>query len=76
MKKLVIFIVTDIEADGPDPGRHSMLSFASVARGEDGQDYGEFFINLMPLPEAEQARNNAMVENVPSSMGADEKRPD
>ncbi len=25
-----ISVVTDIEADGPDPGRHSMLSFACV----------------------------------------------
>src|SRR5688572_24534637 len=53
MNKPVIFVVTDIEADGPDPGRHSMLSFASVARGEEGQDCGEFSINLMPLPDAE-----------------------
>lgn len=54
MKQAVSFIVTDIEADGPDPGRHSMLSLASVARGDDGQDHGEFTVNLMSLPEAEQ----------------------
>ncbi|RJG40883.1 DNA polymerase III subunit epsilon [Mesorhizobium sp. DCY119] len=48
------FIITDIEADGPDPGRHSMLSLASVARGEDGRDHGEFAINLKPLQDANQ----------------------
>jgi hypothetical protein len=26
-----IYVSTDIEADGPIPGPHSMLSFASVA---------------------------------------------
>ena len=26
-----VYIVTDIEADGPTPGKNSMLSFASVA---------------------------------------------
>lgn len=46
------FIVTDIEADGPDPGRHSMLSIASVALGESGEAHGEFSINLKPLDTA------------------------
>lgn len=54
MKQGISFIVTDIEADGPDPGRHSMLSLASVARSESGEDQGEFTINLKPLPEAVQ----------------------
>lgn len=48
------FIVTDIEADGPDPGRHSMLSFGCVAVGRDGTTLGEFEANLAPLPDAEQ----------------------
>lgn len=44
-----VFVVTDIETDGPDPGANSMLSFASVARGEAGEDLGQFTINLVPL---------------------------
>lgn len=43
------YIVTDIEADGPDPGPNSMISLASVARGENGEDQGEFTINFVPL---------------------------
>lgn len=48
------FVVTDIEADGPDPGRHSMLSFGSVAVDRDGGALGEFTANLRPLPGGEQ----------------------
>jgi hypothetical protein len=52
MTQPTIFIVTDIEADGPDPGRHSMLSLGSVALGADGHLHGEFTVNLTPLPGA------------------------
>jgi DNA polymerase III epsilon subunit-like protein len=45
-----IYVVTDIEADGPDPGRHSMLSFASVAV-QSGAPIAEFEAVLQPLPE-------------------------
>jgi hypothetical protein len=44
-----VYIVTDIEADGPTPGRHSMLSFASVAVTADGVVRGEFEAVLEPL---------------------------
>lgn len=44
-----IYIVTDIEADGPTPGENSMLSFASVAISEDGQVHGEFETVLAAL---------------------------
>ena len=37
-----IYIVTDVEFDGPVPGRHSMLSFASVGVASDGHQHGEF----------------------------------
>lgn len=37
-----IYVVTDVEIDGPAPGRHSMLSFASVAVAPDGRRHGEF----------------------------------
>ncbi len=45
-----IYIVTDLETDGPDPGVHSMLSLASVACGAAGERLGHFAINLQPLP--------------------------
>jgi uncharacterized protein YhfF len=37
-----IFIVTDIESDGPTPLHNSMLSFASVAIEANGTRHGEF----------------------------------
>lgn len=37
-----VHVVTDAEFDGPVPGRHSMLSFASVAVASDGRIVGEF----------------------------------
>lgn len=46
-----VYIVTDIEADGPDPARHSMISFAAVAvRATDGI-LGQFEANLAPRPD-------------------------
>lgn len=47
-----VFIVTDIEADGPKPGENSMRAFASVAMGVDGQERGVFEGVLLPLSEA------------------------
>lgn len=37
-----IYVVTDVECDGPVPGRNSMLSFASVATTPEGDILGEF----------------------------------
>ena len=37
-----IYVVADVELDGPVPGRHSMLSFAPVAVTPDGHQHGEF----------------------------------
>lgn len=48
-----IYVSTDIEADGPIPGPHSMLSFASVALRADKSVVDEFAVNLRPLPDAE-----------------------
>jgi hypothetical protein len=48
-----VYIVTDIECDGPTPGRNSMISFASVAVTADGQEKGVFEAVLEPLPGAE-----------------------
>ena len=41
-----IYVSTDIEADGPIPGPHSMLSFASAAFTADGQRVATFAANL------------------------------
>jgi hypothetical protein len=48
-----IFVSTDIEADGPIPGPHSMLSFASAAYRADKRLVGTFTANLETLPGAE-----------------------
>lgn len=47
-----VYIVTDIEIDGPWPGPNSMRSFASVAVNGAGQHLGEFEAVLDPLPGA------------------------
>jgi len=41
-----IYVVTDIEADGPCPGLHSMLSFGSCAINRSGKELGVFSMNL------------------------------
>ncbi|HVW91999.1 MAG TPA: 3'-5' exoribonuclease [Devosia sp.] len=47
----ITFVVTDIEADGPNPRRSSMLSFASIAIDAEGNRYGEFEAVLSPRPD-------------------------
>jgi hypothetical protein len=47
-----IYISTDVEADGPIPGPHSMLSFASAAFTSDGKQVDVFSANLTTLPGA------------------------
>ncbi|MDJ0386832.1 DNA polymerase III subunit epsilon [Roseomonas sp. E05] len=49
---MALYVVTDIETDGPEPGGNSMLSFASVACREEGAPVAEFAVNLAPLPGA------------------------
>ena len=44
-----IYISTDIESDGPIPGPHSMLSFASAAFRADKTQIGTFSANLHTL---------------------------
>ncbi|MCA8960225.1 MAG: exonuclease [Planctomycetes bacterium] len=48
-----IYVSTDVEADGPIPGPHSMLSFGSVALRDDGTEVGTFAVNLETLPGAD-----------------------
>jgi hypothetical protein len=47
-----IYISTDVETDGPIPGRHSMLSFGSAAYSADKKLMGTFTANLETLPGA------------------------
>ncbi len=47
-----IYVSTDVEADGPIPGPHSMLSFASAAYTADKQLIATFSANLETLPGA------------------------
>ncbi len=47
-----VYVVTDIEVDGPWPGANSMRSFASVAMTVDGTEHGRFEAVLEPLPGA------------------------
>src|SRR5689334_3267819 len=49
-----IYISTDVEADGPIPGPHSMLSLASVAYLPDKTVLSQFTVNLQELPGATQ----------------------
>lgn len=48
-----VYVVTDIEADGPWPGPNSMRALASVAVRADGTQLGEFEAVLEPLPGAQ-----------------------
>ena len=47
-----IYVSTDVEVDGPIPGPHSMLSFASAAYRGDKTLIGTFTVNLDLLPGA------------------------
>lgn len=52
MSRREIYVSTDIEADGPIPGPHSMLSFASAAYTAEKDLVGTFTANLETLPGA------------------------
>jgi hypothetical protein len=47
-----VYVSTDVETDGPIPGPHSMLSFASAAYRADKTLLGTFSANLETLPGA------------------------
>jgi hypothetical protein len=48
-----IYVSTDVETDGPIPGPHSMLSFASAAYRDDKTVVSTFTANLKTLPDAQ-----------------------
>ena len=52
MSTTEIYVSTDVEADGPIPGPHSMLSFGSAAYTADKQLVRTFSANLETLPGA------------------------
>src|SRR5688572_19694035 len=62
-----IYVSTDVEADGPIPGPHSMLSFASAAYRADKALVGTFEANLTLLPEATVVARTAGAYKVPVS---------
>ena len=45
----ICYIVTDIETDGPDPGKNSMRTFASVTVDQEGNIFDQFEGHLAPL---------------------------
>lgn len=49
---MTLYVVVDIETDGPDPGGNSMLSFGAVASHAEGPPVACFSVNLSPLPGA------------------------
>ena len=48
------YVSIDIEADGPIPGLHSMLSLGAAAFNSDGRRLATFSANLQPLPGASE----------------------
>ena len=71
-----LFFVTDIETDGPNPDRNSMLSFATVIVDETGESVAEYQAVLEPRPEAEPDPNTmAWWETQPFAWAAATKNP-
>ncbi len=66
-----IYVSTDIETDGPIPGPHSMLSFASAAYRQDKQLLSTFSANLETLPLASMhPETNAFWQKNPQAYAA------
>ncbi|HQU43981.1 MAG TPA: hypothetical protein PK867_14275 [Pirellulales bacterium] len=66
-----IYVSTDIESDGPIPGPHSMLSFASAAFTADKTLVSTFSRNLEMLPDAKpDPRTAAWWQSQPAAWAA------
>lgn len=66
-----IYVSTDVEADGPIPGPHSMLSFASAAFTADKALVSTFTCNLETLPDAKpDAKTAAWWQSQPEAWAA------
>ena len=71
-----VFVVTDIEVDGPWPGPNSMRSFASVAVTARGDACGEFTAVLEALPGAQPNPDTyAWFQSVPGAWAAATRDP-
>ncbi len=71
-----VYVVTDIEVDGPTPGENSMLSFASVAVDANGKEVDEFQAVLGPLDKANSdPRTMAWFESQPEALAAATRDP-
>lgn len=51
-KQPEVYVSVDIEADGPIPGPHSMLSIGAIAYDETGKELATYSANLDTLPGA------------------------
>ncbi|MDG4824293.1 exonuclease [Asanoa sp. WMMD1127] len=72
-----VYVVTDVELDGPWPGANSMRSFASVAVSLDGTEHGRFEAVLEPLPgTAPNEHTLAFFETVPQAWAAATENPE
>ena len=66
-----IYVSTDIEADGPIPGPHSLLSLGSAAYQADKTLIATFSANLETLPDAQgDAQTMAWWQNQPAAWAA------
>lgn len=66
-----VWVVTDIEVDGPHPGANSMRSLASVATTMSGEMFGEFEAVLEPLSDAApNPRTKAWFDSEPGAWEA------
>lgn len=66
-----VYVVTDIEVDGPHPGPNSLRSFASVAMTASGGECGRFEAVLEPLPgAAPNPETYAWFQTVPEAWSA------
>lgn len=72
-----IYVSTDVEADGPIPGPHSMLSFASAAFRADKTLVATFSANLHTLPGASaEPSTKAFWDRNPEAWAACRKDPE
>lgn len=72
-----VYVVTDVEVDGPWPGPNSMRSFASVAVTLDGTEHGRFEAVLEELPGASpNAETLAWFHSIPEAWEAATANPE
>lgn len=76
MPRSETYVSVDIEADGPIPGRYSMLSLGAAAYRESGRLLRTFAVNLEPLPGASaHPRTTAWWRDHPEAWAAARENP-